>query len=136
MESNEIKLKKYVVFSLKIMKSKSDEQKLYECVLITNYGEIDNIMTSVVAGIYSDSNVDSNSFSILHRETWGKRTLSYKINKNKKGYYSAIYVRSTADSLKVFDRNLRMHQDIIRFLILSTDKVPSKLPPIAHNVEN
>ena len=61
------------------MKSKSDEQKLYECVLITNYGEIDNIMTSVVAGIYSDFNVNSNSFSILHRETWGKKTLSLQI---------------------------------------------------------
>jgi small subunit ribosomal protein S6 len=118
------------------MKSKSDEQKLYECVLITSYGEIDNIMTSVVAGIYSDSNVNSSSFSILRKETWGKRTLAYKINKNKKGYYSAIYVSSTSDALKVFDRNLRMHQDIIRFLILSVDEVPSKLPPIAHNIEN
>ena len=118
------------------MKSKSDERKLYECVLITSYGEIDNIMTSVVAGIYSDNNVDSESFSILHRDNWGKRSFAYKIKKNKKGYYSAIYIRSTPEALKVFDKNLRMHQDIIRFLILSINSVPTKLPPIARNIEN
>ena len=113
------------------MKSKKCKQKLYECVLITSCGEIDNIITTVVTKMHSDYGVSAEDFRILRRETWGKRTFAYKIDKNKKGHYSAIYVSADSKALKFFDKNLRMQQDIIRHLILSCPFIPDRAPPIA-----
>jgi ribosomal protein S6/ribosomal protein S18 len=115
------------------MRLRASELRMYECVLVTAYGEIDNIMTSIVGGIYSDSNIDTDSFSILHKESWGKRVLAYKIDKNKKAHYSAIYVSSTASALLAFEKSLRMHQDIMRFAIFSVNEVLPGLPPIAND---
>lgn len=129
---------KSVYFSLnkkRAMKSKKARQKLYECVLITTINsEIDNIITTVVTAMHSGDGVSTEDFRILHRETWGKRSFAYKIEKNKKGHYSAIYVSADSSVLKFFDKNLRRHQDIIRFLIMSCPAIPTKVPPIAADV--
>lgn len=107
------------------MKSKISDQKLYECILITTHREVEDIIAAVT------NDIDRECFSILHKEFWDKRVLAYKINKNKKGYYSALYIRSTANCIDIFNKNLRMYQDIIRSLVLVTDRIPEKLPPIA-----
>ena len=112
------------------MKSKVGEQKIYECILILNHNEIENVVTTVT----NDLDLDSQEFFILHKETWGKRTLSYKILKNKAGYYFAFYIKATKKALENFNKKLRMHQDIMRFLILVTNDIPERTPPIARNI--
>jgi small subunit ribosomal protein S6 len=110
------------------MKSKISEQSVYECILILNHSEIENVITTVT------NDLSSQEFSILHKETWGKRTLSYKILKNKAGYYFAFYVKASRVALEDFNKKLRMHQDIMRFLILSTSDIPERMPPIAREI--
>jgi ribosomal protein S6/ribosomal protein S18 len=110
------------------MKSKISEQNIYECILIMSHNEIENVITTVT----NDFNAEE--FSILHKETWGKRTLSYKILKNKSGYYFAFYINANKSTLESFNRKLRMHQDIMRFLILSTNEIPERVPPIAREI--
>lgn len=111
------------------MKSKVSEQNIYECVLMLNHNEVDNVITAIT------NDFDHSVFSILHKESWGKRALSYKISKNKSGYYFAFYIKTDRRFLEIFNRKLRMHQDIIRFLILFADDLPEKSPPIAKEIE-
>ena len=112
------------------MKEKASEQNIYECIVILNHNEIENVITTVT------NDLNSKDFSILHKETWGKRSLSYKILKNKAGYYFAFYVRANKTSLENFNKKLRMHQDIMRFLLLATDDVPERTPPIARDIHD
>ena len=110
------------------MKAKASEKKIYECILMLNHNEIENVITTVT------NDLNSSEFSILHKETWGKRSLAYKISKNKSAYYFAFYVEANKSALEIFNKKLRMHQDIIRFLILDIKYVPEKMPPIARDI--
>ncbi len=110
------------------MKAKASEKKIYECILMLNHNEIENVITTVTNDLSSDE------FSIVHKETWGKRPLAYKILKNKNAYYFAFYVEANKNALEIFNKKLRMHQDIIRFLILDIKYVPEKMPPIARDI--
>lgn len=111
------------------------EQKLYECILITTHNEIDNILVSTTDGLEGKNAGIEKNFSVLNKEFWGKRNLAYKINKNKKGYYSAIYISATPKTLEAFNKKLRMHQDVIRFMILAIDRIPHLNPPIMRESE-
>jgi ribosomal protein S6 len=124
------------------MKSKKSDRRLYECVLVTTNGEIDNIISSVLKSLQQSSLVDSredvtSSCSILHRQSWAKRTFAYKIRGWKKGYYSAIYLSATPESLDNFTKSLKMNQDVLRFLLVLVKSIPTSLPKIAlEEVEN
>lgn len=117
------------------MKSKKSDRRLYECVLVTTTGEIDNIISSVLKSLQGslvDPNDDvTSSCSILHRQSWAKRTFAYKIKGWKKGYYSAIYLNATPESLDSFSKSLRMNPDVLRFLIVLVKFIPTSLPKIA-----
>ena len=63
-------------------------------------------------------------------EPWGLRQLAYPIKKNKKGHYVLLNIESPADALHEMERNMRLSEDILRFLTIKTDefsKEPSKV---------
>ncbi|MEL6265604.1 MAG: 30S ribosomal protein S6 [Pseudomonadota bacterium] len=63
-----------------------------------------------------------NGGSVVGHEYWGLRTLSYKINKNRKGHYA--YVRSDAPAAAVheMERLMRLHDDVMRVLTVKVEK--------------
>ena len=55
---------------------------------------------------------------IKKKEYWGLRTLAYEINKNKKGHYTMIIIDSNPDSVSEYERQLRLHEDVIRYMTI------------------
>lgn len=49
---------------------------------------------------------------------WGQRELAYEINDFKKGYYVVLKTNSTADSIKEFDRLIKINANVIRHMII------------------
>ncbi len=64
---------------------------------------------------------------IIKTEQWGLRTLAYPINKAKKAYYALIEMETVPAALLEMERNMRLHEDIVRYLTVRLDE-PSKGP--------
>ena len=68
--------------------------------------------------------------SIEYKENWGLRSLAYKINNNKKGYYFFLVHNSEPEAIIELERNFKINEDVIRFLTTRTAKVPVEPTPI------
>ncbi len=64
---------------------------------------------------------------VLKTESWGLRTLAYKINKNKKGHYVLIESDSPAPAVIEMERTLRLNEEVVRYMTIKLDE-PSKGP--------
>ncbi|MBK7362476.1 MAG: 30S ribosomal protein S6 [Micavibrio sp.] len=53
---------------------------------------------------------------ILKTEYWGLRTLAYRIKKARKAHYVLIETDAPGEAVIELERNLRLHEDIMRSL--------------------
>ena len=56
-------------------------------------------------------------------ENWGLRTLAYRINKNRKGHYVLIETDSPAPAVLEMERNLRLNEDVLRYMTIREDEL-------------
>ena len=93
----------------------------YENVFITRQElgdkDIDGVISNLTA-ILKKSNA-----SVMHTEIWGLRNLAYKIDKNKKGHYIMLQIEGDGAAIKELERNMRIDENIIRFLSLKIDSI-------------
>ena len=71
--------------------------------------------------------------TIRKKENWGIRNLAYKINKNRKGHYMLLNIDGPADSIFEYERLMRLHEDIIRFLTIRINSIDEKPSPLMNN---
>jgi small subunit ribosomal protein S6 len=72
---------------------------------------IENFMTVVRNGGGKVEKVD----------TWGRRRLSYEINKKPEGIYSVIDLNATPEVVKELDRQLNLNESVLRTKVLRPD---------------
>ncbi len=92
---------------------------LYESVFIVRQdvsaAQVDSIvdaMTEVLTG--QDGTVEK-------KEYWGLKNLAYRIKKNRKGHYVLLNIDAPADAIREYERNLRIHEDVMRFVTFRMD---------------
>jgi small subunit ribosomal protein S6 len=56
-------------------------------------------------------------------DRWGKRKLAYPINKQTDGYYFFVQVELPPQGGALIERDLRLSEQILRFLITSNEAV-------------
>ena len=71
-----------------------------------------------------------NKATVEYRENWGLRSLAYKIQNNKKGYYYLLVFNGEKETVSELERNFRIDENIIRFLTSKIDRIPSEPSPI------
>lgn len=59
---------------------------------------------------------------ILKTEYWGVRDFAYEIKKAKKGHYAHIVVDAPSDAVKEANRQMKLHEDILRELTVVADE--------------
>ncbi len=64
---------------------------------------------------------------ILKKESWGLRSLAYKIKKNSKGYYYMINSEAEANAFSGFNVKMKQDDDFLRFLNLKIKTVDKEL---------
>ncbi len=69
--------------------------------------------------------VNDNDATVINTEFWGLRQLAYRINKNRKGHYVCFHIDGPAAAKDELERNLRLNEDILRFLSTALDEKPS-----------
>lgn len=65
--------------------------------------------------------VEKNQGIMLTVDDWGKRKLAYPIQKNSKGHYIYINYLAPSDLVAELERNLRIEDNLLRFLTVKLD---------------
>jgi small subunit ribosomal protein S6 len=58
---------------------------------------------------------------VIAMRKWDERRLAYEIQKQKRGYYILVYVKSPAASMQQFERDCNLSEKILRTMILRCD---------------
>jgi small subunit ribosomal protein S6 len=59
--------------------------------------------------------------TISNIDRWGKRRLAYPIQKRNEGYYYFVQFEMPTDAGVMIERDLRLSEQILRFMITSQD---------------
>jgi small subunit ribosomal protein S6 len=66
--------------------------------------------------------VEDNGGKVVKTETWGLRSLAYRIAKNRKAHYVALDVDAPAPAIAELERQTNINEDVIRFLTIRVDE--------------
>ncbi|MBO7257693.1 MAG: 30S ribosomal protein S6 [Alphaproteobacteria bacterium] len=67
--------------------------------------------------------IEQNGGKVTKREDWGLRTLAYKIQKNRKGYYTLFNIDAPAAAVVEMERLMRIDENLLRFLTVKVDEL-------------
>jgi small subunit ribosomal protein S6 len=66
--------------------------------------------------------IEDNGGKIAKTETWGLRSLAYRIAKNRKAHYVMLDVDAPPAAIAELERQSNINEDIIRFLTIRVDE--------------
>ena len=96
----------------------------YESVVITRpeltESQVESLKNELISIITTENG------KVQSTENWGLRNLAYKINKNKKGHYFLINIDCNPSAIFEYERQMRINEDIIRFLTIKIDHISDK----------
>jgi len=65
--------------------------------------------------------IADNGGKVVKTETWGLRSLAYRIAKNRKAHYVALDIDAPAAALAELERQTGINEDVIRFMTIRVD---------------
>jgi len=94
---------------------------LYEHVFIARQ----DISTTQVEDLTSSfaAIISENGGTVAKTESWGLRTLAYRIKKNRKGHYVLFNLDAPAAAIRELERNQRLNEDVLRFMTIRVDEL-------------
>lgn len=66
--------------------------------------------------------LEENGGKVTKDEYWGLKSLAYRIKKNRKGHYSLLNINCPAAALTEMERNMRLHEDVLRYMSVRVDE--------------
>lgn len=76
--------------------------------------ELTNQLTELLA---------QNGGKVTKNEYWGLKSLSYRINKNRKAHYTLLNIDAPAPAVAEMERQERINEDILRFMTVRVDEL-------------
>ena len=67
--------------------------------------------------------VEENQGKVVKTETWGLRSLAYKIQKNRKGHYVMLSAEVSGEAIAEIERQAAINEDIIRWMTIKVDEL-------------
>ncbi len=65
--------------------------------------------------------ITDNKGKVVKTESWGLRTLTYKIQKNRKAHFVMLDVDASGDAIAELERQTRMNEDVIRYMTVRVE---------------
>ena len=66
--------------------------------------------------------IETNGGRVLKTETWGLRSLAYKIAKNRKAHYVMLEFSAPGAVVSELERQTQINEDIIRYLTIKVEE--------------
>ena len=67
--------------------------------------------------------IEDNNGKVVKTETWGLRSLAYKIAKNRKAHYVLLNIDAPAGVVAELERQTQINEDVIRFMTVRVDEL-------------
>ena len=65
--------------------------------------------------------IESNGGKIGRVESWGLKSLTYRVKKNRKAYYTLMDLDAPAKALNEMERQMGLSEDVLRFLTVKVE---------------
>ena len=65
--------------------------------------------------------IQENGGKVVKTETWGLRSLAYRIQKNRKAHYVALDFEAPANVIAELERQTQINEDVIRYMTIRVD---------------
>ncbi|AEH39940.1 30S ribosomal protein S6 [Buchnera aphidicola (Cinara tujafilina)] len=101
--------------------------RYYEIILIIRPDQSENI--THIIDIYKKI-IILNKGKIYRLEDWGRKSLSYAIQKLRKAHFLLMNIKATVPLIKELERHFKFNNNIIRSLILINKKSIKKISPM------
>ena len=66
--------------------------------------------------------VEANAGKVTKTETWGLKSLAYKIQRNRKAHFVMLNIDAPGDVVAELERQTRINEDSIRYLTIRVDE--------------
>ena len=66
--------------------------------------------------------VEEGQGRVVKTETWGLRTLAYRIQKNRKAHYVMLEIDAPAGVVAELERQTQINEDVIRYMTVKVDE--------------
>jgi small subunit ribosomal protein S6 len=66
--------------------------------------------------------IQENGGKVVKTETWGLRSLAYRMSKNRKAHYVMLDLDAPAPAVAELERQSNINEDIIRFMTIKVDE--------------
>ncbi|MFZ4099736.1 MAG: 30S ribosomal protein S6 [Chlamydiia bacterium] len=101
------------------------QQGLYEGMFILNAALSEDGRQKVWERVLNMITSRGGSVEKIHDQ--GRRRLAYEINGRREGYYYLVYFKLPTQAMKDLWRDLRLDEEVIRFMTLTAERVLEKL---------
>ncbi len=94
---------------------------LYENVFIARQ----DVSTAQVKGLIEtfEKIISDMGGSVPKKESWGLRTMAYKIKKNRKGHYVLMNIDAPGEAIQEMERQMYLHEDVLRYITTRVDEL-------------
>ena len=65
--------------------------------------------------------IEANGGSIGRVENWGLKSLTYRINKNRKAHYTLMDITAPAAAIQEMERQMGLSEDVLRFMTIRVE---------------
>ena len=107
---------------------------LYESVIICRQDITKNQLDIIISEFKNI--IENEKGKILAEEYWGLKNLAYEINKNKKAHYTMLVIESHPDKIDEYERKLRLHDDVIRFMTIKIKTFDGKQSKMVETIDD
>jgi small subunit ribosomal protein S6 len=66
--------------------------------------------------------IESNAGKVTKTETWGLRSLAYKIQKNRKAHFVLLNIEAPGAAISELERQTQINEDVIRYMTVRVDE--------------
>ena len=65
--------------------------------------------------------IEDNGGKVVKTETWGLRSLAYRIQKNRKAHYVMLEIDAPAPLVAELERQTQINEDVVRYMTIKVD---------------
>ena len=74
--------------------------------------------------------ISANGGSVGRIENWGLKSLTYRVKKNRKAYYTLMDINCPPAALNKMERQMGLSEDVLRFLTVKVDELQTEPSPV------
>ena len=89
----------------------------YEIMVILD-GSLEERTVAPSLDTYLNNVIRQSGGSVEKLDVWGRRRLSFEINKKSEGIYAVIDLQATPEAVAELDRQLRLNESVLRTKVI------------------